>query len=513
MKIANLLDLYELERQIARQMQQYDLDDVLLGLRNVPEETRPFMVAGAALFAVRFAQPPIAFKSNRQPLEWKHLKAIFKLVNDYLLADPVSFEPPVVTEYHSSTSIPLLLRMSGNQFLYEDDFWGQYGRSLKLFRDIPKKVDLLPKTKKFDIHNKFFDLTKVDLTDFIVVGFILHAAVLKNAAFVGGYFEKARSQGITLPNDKVIRTVIDQFAADIMQIREKYELYKQSDRNYAAYDFNPLRIYPIIRPWTKTATTDWKEDRFIVPLPQLILSRMSDGIYAQMFQAYKSEFAEYFGLLFENYVGEILQNSFSASNIISEGEVRKAYKSKKGKAPDWIVLEDDSAVLIECKATGLSQKALATGDMTAIDFSVERLIGGLVQLHEFKEACQKRTSGLERLHGYSNLQLLVATYEPFYIINSDLFKEKINERLEVRLKPKGINVSDWEILSVEELEKLQPHFAAGLALNEILSNLKTQPFNGVLNDCHSRTGKIYQDCFLHQMDAEIYGKLGIPLTL
>lgn len=176
-------------------------------------------------------------------------------------------------------------------------------------------------------------------------------------------------------------------------------------------------------------------------------------------------------------------------------------------------MEYDAAVLIECKATGLSQKALATGDMTAIDFSVNQLIKGLVQLHEFKDACQKRASGLERLHDYSDLHLLVATYEPFYIINSVPFKETINQRLEAKLKPKGITVSDWEILSVGQLEKLQPHLAASLNLNEILLNLKTQTFNDVLKHCHNRTGKIYRDCFLHQMDAEIYGKLGIPLTL
>lgn len=130
------------------------------------------MVAGTALFALRYAQPPIALKSRMQPLDWKQLRSIFKLVNDYLLADPFSFSPPINNEYHGSTIIPLFLRMCGSQFSYEDDFWGQYGRFLKLFRDIPKKVDALPKTKKFDIQGKFFALNGVNLIDFIIVGFI-----------------------------------------------------------------------------------------------------------------------------------------------------------------------------------------------------------------------------------------------------------------------------------------------------------------------------------------------------
>lgn len=150
--------------------------------------------------------------------------------------------------------------------------------------------------------------------------------------------------------------------------------------------------------------------------------------------------------------------------------------------------------------------------MAAIDFSVERLIKGLIQLHEFKDACQKRAVGLERFHAVSDFEMLVATYEPFYIINSAPFKEKINQRLEAKLKPKKINLSDWEILSTGQLEKLQPHFAAGVSMIEQLLNLKTQTFNDVLQNCYDRTGKTYRDCFLHQMDEEIYGRLNIPLS-
>lgn len=180
--------------------------------------------------------------------------------------------------------------------------------------------------------------------------------MLKNAAFVSGYFEKAKSQGIVLPSDGVIKAVIDQFAADIAQFRDKYELYKQSDRNYAAYDFNPLRIHPVVRPWTKAVTADWKEERFIVPLPQLILSKMSEGIYAQMFHAYKSDFAEYFGLLFENYVGEILQNSFTAPNIISENEIRKSYKSEKEKLPIGSCWRTIRRYLLNAKLPGFHKR-------------------------------------------------------------------------------------------------------------------------------------------------------------
>lgn len=137
-------------------------------------------------------------------------------------------------------------------------------------------------------------------------------------------------------------------------------------------------------------------------------------------------------------------------------------------------------------------------------------IKGLVQLHEFKDACLKRAQGLERLHGYSKLNLLAVTYEPFYIINTKLFKEVINKRLLDKLEPKGIQLSEWHILSISELEKLQPHIAASIKISTILKKLNKWLFNAVLNYCHSATGKTYRDCFLYEMDVEIYKRLGIP---
>lgn len=148
--------------------------------------------------------------------------------------------------------------------------------------------------------------------------------------------------------------------------------------------------------------------------------------------------------------------------------------------------------------------------MTAIDYSVGRLIEGLVQLHEFKDACLKRARGLETLHGYSKLNLLLVTYEPFYTINSHLFKEVINKRLSEKLNPKGIQISDWYILSVSELEKLQPHMVASIKFSTIFQKLKTHVFNNVLNYCHDITGKTYRDSFLYEMDIEIYKRLNVP---
>ena len=82
------------------------------------------------------------------------------LVTIYLLADPVSFNPPVEDSYHGSTLIPIILRHAGNQFAYEMSFFGQYARSLKLFRDIPRQLRGRSEAARFDFDEPFWRLNQ-----------------------------------------------------------------------------------------------------------------------------------------------------------------------------------------------------------------------------------------------------------------------------------------------------------------------------------------------------------------
>ena len=67
----------------------------------------------------------------------------------------------------------------------------------------------------------------------------------------------------------------------------------------------------------------------------------------------------------------------------------------------------------------------------------------------------------------------------------------------------------WLILSMDELERLQPHLAAGMAMASLFASLRSQLFNEVLRAAHEQTGKTYTDSFLYQKDREIYDRLGV----
>jgi hypothetical protein len=510
-EIRNQRELTEWEERIGALLQRHELDYVLGGVRQSLTKLNAFTAAGIALFAIRYSLPPVARPPEMQFMQWTELAPLANLVTQYLIADPVTFDNHGEDHYHGSTLIPIVLRLAGNQFPYDVSFFGQYARALKLFHYIPQILGPTSVRQHFDIDAAFQKLTGIRVTDFIEVGYGAFAVATSKSAFTGGWFQKARTQGMRFDDD-VVTKALNQLAADQWQLRDLYEAYKQPDRKYGMHDFNPLFVYPLVRPWPKRELTTLDDDRLIAPLPGLILTRLSEGIYHHLFSKYRDGFAQYFGQVFENYVGEILTKSLSGGQLLSERSIRSGYKS--GKLPDYVFFDGDTAILIECKATGLQRKALATADATSIDQSVSRIVDGLIQLHEFKAACDTRRSGLDQLHECSSHKLVIVTFEPFYIVNSVPFKEVITRMLAHALKTTEAELSPWCVLAVDELEKMQPHFAAGIRFSAVLDDLLNgRAFNDVLKASAERTGKSYKDSFLYETEEAIWDRLNIRTAI
>jgi len=506
-EIRNERELTEWEERIGALLQRHDLDYVLGGVRQSLTKLYPFAAGGIALFAIRYSLPPVARPPETQVMPWSELAPLANLVTQYLITDPATFGTRGEDYYQGSTLIPIVLRLAGNQFPYDVSPFGQYARALKLFHETPKTLGPARVRQYFDIEAAFHKLTGIRVVDFVDVGYGAFAVSTSKSALTGGWFQKARSQGMKF-DDGVVRKALDQLAADQWKLRDLYDAYKQPDRKYGMHDFNPLFVYPLVRPWPKRELTTLDEDRMIAPLPGLILTRLSEGIYHQLFSKYRDEFARYFGLVFENYVGEILQRSLGDGQLLSERTIRSSYKT--GKLPDYVFVDGNTAILMECKATGLQRKALATADATSIDQSVNRIVEGLIQLHEFKDACDKRTPGLKQFHRCSDFKLVIVTFEPFYIVNSVPFKQVIARTLAQELKIAEIKLSPWYVLAVDQLEKMQPHFSAGIKLSAAIDEfLSGRTFNDVLKESAEKTGKSYKDSFLHETEEELWARLNI----
>lgn len=141
-----------------------------------------------------------------------------------------------------------------------------------------------------------------------------------------------------LPSDGEMLEVLGQLSTTQKRFVAEHERLKNADRRFAMYDFNPLLSYPVVRPFASEQAPRAEEDALVVPLPDLLLSRISVGIYYQMCNRHKEEFTRYFGHLFGEYVGMVLRKSVPPGAPVSEEEIRETYPEKRA----WSVSESST---------------------------------------------------------------------------------------------------------------------------------------------------------------------------
>jgi len=316
-----------------------------------------------------------------------------------------------------------------------------------------------------------------------------------------------RKQGINI-SDQSLKAVLNQLVADKSKLVELYDKRKNKDRRFRMYDFNPLFTHPIIRPCQNKQFSTPDNDFIHAPVPKLVASRISAGIFYQMFNTYGTEFSDYFGFVFERYVGLVLEKCLLSEHLLSELDIRSFYTAEKGKAPDWIIIDGSTMLLFECKATRFSRPAQAIASENAIESSLAQVKKGLIQLASFVSACQAKISELQKIHHCSTFKPILVSLEPLFLINCELFRQYIN----TLLAAEGVTGLDWQILSIGELEALQPHIAAGLNLAQVLDELRNKSLNDVLENLISQTNRTFADSFLYDKQKELYQRLGIPET-
>ena len=501
----NIKDLQKIENQIYTMIQVHRLESVLLGLRDASSKIESFVAAGITLFAVKHCTAGHRIQ-KLNPLHWNDLKPICEIVQEYLLSDPISFDETILNEHLNSNPVFMVLRVASNQMPYNVSIFGQFAQPFMLFHEIPCQMTGRSDLPKFDFEAEFMKLNRVSVIDFLTVAFVAYTAAQANSGFTRAYFNNAKNQGLQLPNDKTLVSIIDQLAADPKKFMDLYRRFKGNDCRFAMYDFNPLFIYPIIRPWRHKKGNSSENDRFIAPLPNMISFRASLGVFYQMYNKHTEDFAKYFGYVFETYVGRILEHSLSSETLISENNIRKTYPAKRGKVPDWVIIDDSTLILVECKATRFSRAAVTTANRGAIDNSLKQVVKGLKQIHNFIQASQAKEVGLEILQRCSRFIPVLVTLEPLYLINSYFFREHIN----ALLAKEGVLNLPWLILSVDELEKLQPHTASDLRLSEMVNELYSKTFSIVLEEACSKTGRTFKDSFLYNKFEEMYDRLTPP---
>lgn len=124
------------------------------------------------------------------------------------------------------------------------------------------------------------------------------------------------------------------FGIELNEIKHELKNHQQINGNLF-YTYNPLIAKPIILA----------KDGYMCPIPLLIYWQMTDGIYYSI--CGEKNFSKAFGDSFQLYIGEVLEKSCDKHNIQIYPE--ETYGKEHKKTSDWILIDNDSVVFIECK--------------------------------------------------------------------------------------------------------------------------------------------------------------------
>ena len=426
-------------------------------------------------------------------------------VTKYLLADPITFDRELKQEFNDSNPALLLLRVIGSQFPYHVNKFEALGRSLLLFEEIPRALRDQSVMPDFDLEARFRAVSGgLRISQFVKLGFVAWCFSQHPAGLTNRVLEECQRRGLKVGTATEIRVAFQLLSSSVEGFRELYaRSNRQSDVRFGMYEFNPLHVSPLIRPWGHEPFWSERGGRMIAPVPDLIISRVSLGIYHQLLTAYGTEFSQYFGHVFAEYCGYLIRAAGRGS-VLTEDEIRKRYPSTKGrKAPDWVIVDGNTAILIECKATRFTRAAIQTGSAATVNDSLKQVRKGLKQLYQFREACRAGAAGLEALHHCTEYVPVVLTLEPYYAVNSPFFRDE----LDAVLRAEGVANLSWRLVAMEELELIERYVRGGISWTEALT---TSPTSEVIEDYKARTGmNRNEDSCLSPKYKELLGHLGL----
>jgi hypothetical protein len=366
-----------------------------------------------------------------------------------------------------------IFRKIGSQLRWNIPLHNMLGRTIYLFDELSKSNGV-PIFIRNLVSSKFEEIFGLPLIDFIKIGFILFAGSNKPTGLTRNYFEMAQKQKISVPNYESINKCLDQVACYPEQFKKLCRENDTGEEILRAYKFNPLFLFPIIRPWRDSNLKDSKEDKFIAPIPELTVYRFTTGLYYQLYNNFKLEFSQAFGKLFELYVGKILEWYNLSGLVLSKGDLPNYLPEYKGKKPDWIIFCDEGVIFIECKATKYSQDIYEHGINAKNDSMgfIRHIHTAIVQLNEFEAQIPLLSEKCGFSSSNKKVIKLIVSFEPLL----GLKKGPIRDWVEEKKKNEGYKM-DWNVIWVGELEEIQPYITKGANFWDFLTDFGGENFD------------------------------------
>lgn len=198
-----------------------------------------------------------------------------------------------------------------------------------------------------DIDSIFLKMVGLSIDDYLKIGLMFILFFQNN----NPSFNISDLNNVIMNNKNISINDISKFI-DFMST--DYETFrKQGEHNIY---LNPLNVSPIIK------FQDSRNFSYVIPDINIFLEKIYNGLFYDFERFYQNKsieelrkFRQFFGFLFEEYIGELIKYKFGEENV--KGEIIYTKKSEF-KFFDWVVELEDKFLLIEVKSLCLPQQDL-----------------------------------------------------------------------------------------------------------------------------------------------------------
>ena len=301
-----------------------------------------------------------------------------------------------------------LFQMAYDQFPMQiNDEMLQIGRSILLFEKIPQILRQEGETPPIEIGNAIREVYGMTMRQFMATGFLTYKYAQAQAGNTMRISEFHRFLDNALPGrwmgEEHDRPTSKSFDLFLQSTARNYEWFRKeignltsTDERFTRVEKWPLLAYPIVR---------LNDDEILAPIPKMLIDRVASGVFhdlANHFQGAKgNSFRDYFGRIFERYVGHHLEQVFPLEDLIPETQY--TVEGQTRSTPDWTVNSSFGAIVMECRSSSFKRDTRKFADMPHIIKDLERigtdpLVNGCRKIDDLKanktEVKLKRTDNV-----------------------------------------------------------------------------------------------------------------------
>lgn len=330
------------------------------------------------------------------------------------------------------------------------------------------------------------------IEDFLHVGFALYAHLRTEPTTSVDQLADA----LGLPTNDVKKTL-----ALICSSYPKMRSEALSQRRAAMPTANKpsiLRKYPCI---------DFSGDRSRIraPLPELIIERVTTGVYYDIVQGQGAVRNDY-GRQFERYCFQLLETSLPGFQWRQEYSYR--LQRQEFLSPDILcTLDDEIRLIFECKATRMSQVAMF-GRNPHLERGYEDLSKAVFQLWRFFSHCRREPAkGIVSKDSIG----LVLTLDNWLVLSTPL-QEKVIEDARLMAADRDTEITDADMkpivfVNCSELERCLSYASEELFLRTVTQAHSPQYFgwrpDGILDDIREDCTERKQYPFAEQLQERL----------